>query len=197
LENALPLIREIKEERDCAVSSLVKTLACDVKALFASDSKRISLASAVKDWHETLSGNTLQHLFPGAENRILNLLATVTNDEPVFIQRLGKAMTSLRIEDWNADTIKPFLHGLQTFKETVEEYEKAAVDGEAALADHYKISFADEDGNEITKTFSKTEYSKKAKLLLHDLTNAIEEMGESITEQEKRQVLMDLLQKHC
>jgi len=197
LENALPLIREIKEERESAVPSLVKTLAYDVKALFASDSKRISLASAVKDWYESLSENTLQHLFPGAENRILNLLATVTNDESAFIQRLGKAMTSLRIEDWNADTIKSFLRGIQAFKETIDEYEKAKAGGEIAPADHYKISFAAEDGNEITKTFSKAEYSKKAKLLLHDLTSAIEEMGESITEQEKRQVLIDLLQKHC
>jgi hypothetical protein len=197
LENVLPLIHEIKEERDSAVPSLIKTLACDVKALFASDSKRISLASAVKDWYESLSENTLQHLFPSAEDRILNLLATVTNDESAFIQRLGKAMTSLRIEDWSADTIKSFLQGIQTFKETVDEYEKTEADGEAALADHYKISFADEDGNEITKTFGKAEYSKKAKLLLHDLASAIEEMGESISEQEKRQVLMDLLQKHC
>ena len=197
LENILPFIRQIKEERDSAVPSLVKTLARDVKALFAADSKRISLASAVKDWHETLSKNTLQHLFPGAENRILNLLATVTNDESAFIQRLGKAMTSLRIEDWNADTIKSFLQELQTFKETVDDYEKTAANGEAALSDHYKISFADEDGNEITKTFGKAKYSKKARLLLHDLTSAIEEMGESITEQEKRQVLMDLLEKHC
>ena len=197
LENVLPLIREIKEERDSAIPSLVTTLACDVKAVFASTNKRISLASAVKDWYESLSQNTLQHLFPGAENRILNLLATVTNDESAFIRRLGKAMTSLRIEDWNAATIKSFLQELQTFKGTIDEYENTVAGGEVALADHYKISFADEDGNETIKTFGKVEYSKKAKLLFHELTSAIEEMGEAIPEQEKRQVLMDLLQKHC
>jgi hypothetical protein len=49
----------------------------------------------------------------------------------------------------------------------------------------------------VLKCFDKTKYSNKAKLLLNEVRTAVEEMGQSITEQEKRQVLMELLEKLC
>jgi len=197
LENVVPVIRDIKSERDNAVSNLIKVLAQDVKSIFAADNKRISLASAIKDWAETLPERTKQYLFPDNENQILSLMTTITNDESVFIQRLGKTITSLRIEDWNADTIKLFIQELRTFKETVDGHAKSETDDDYNGLDYYKISYADENGNEVTRIFNKAEYSDKAKLLLNEITSAIEEMGQSITEQEKRQVLMELLERHC
>lgn len=61
----------------------------------------------------------------------------------------------------------------------------------------YRLVFSDANGNESVKTFSKAEYSPKAKLLLNDITTALDEMGQSITEQEKRQVLLEALEKLC
>ena len=55
--------------------------------------------------------------------------------------------------------------------------------------------FTDDDGKEIVKEFSKTDYGSLASLLLNDISSSIEEMGQAITKQEKRQVLMDLLVK--
>jgi 3-methyladenine DNA glycosylase AlkC len=197
LANIVPLIREIKAEWDDTVSNLMRALISDVRKLFTSTDKRGSLASVIKDWRESLSESTMRHLFSGNENRILDLMATSSNDELAFIQRLAKAVTSLRIEDWNTDTIKSFNLDLKKFKKTVEDYDLNKLSVNNGSHDAYKITYVDISGNEVTKTFGKTEYSSKAKLLLQELASAIEEMGQAITEQEKRQVLMELLQKLC
>ena len=62
----------------------------------------------------------------------------------------------------------------------------------SAMFDHL-----DESGNDKVRSFEKTEYSDRANLLYQDITAAIDEMGQSITEQEKRQVLIDILTKLC
>ena len=55
----------------------------------------------------------------------------------------------------------------------------------------------DSEGREVVKTFNRSEYSTRAKLLYNEITNSIDEMGQSITEQEKRQILIEILEKLC
>jgi tRNA U34 5-carboxymethylaminomethyl modifying GTPase MnmE/TrmE len=93
--------------------------------------------------------------------------------------------------------IESFKRDLKAFKKTVEEYDDQRGSTDNVGTDVYKISYINEKGCEVLKTFNRTGYSKKAKLLLQELRNAIDEIGQSITEQEKRQVLMELLQKLC
>lgn len=49
----------------------------------------------------------------------------------------------------------------------------------------------------ITKRFERVEITKRGKLLLNAITSDIESMGHSISEQEKRQILMEVLKKLC
>jgi len=193
--NILNIIESTKNEFDDAISNLITVLIIDVKTIFTAKQKKSTLTSVLKDWYETLSDDTLQHLFPQNENRILDLMKALSNDENTVIQRLAKAVTGLRIEDWGNDTIKLFITQLQKFKQTVEEY-NSKNNKTNTSTDEYKLTFK-ADGEEIVKSFSKTKYSPKAKLLLNEITNAIEEMGEAVSEQEKRQVLIDVLQKLC
>ena len=53
------------------------------------------------------------------------------------------------------------------------------------------------DGQEVVKSFSRSEYSQRAKLLYNDIMNSIDEMGQAITDQEKRQILFEILEKLC
>ena len=190
-------ITAAKAEYDNALDRMTQTLICDVKRIFGNGNANESLTSSVKNWHESLSERTIQHLFVNDENRVLELIQTITNDETGFIQRLGKAVTGLRMEDWNNATIESFVQDLISIKDTVEEYDRQEVDNCNGGTDVYRIVFTDTEGNEVTRSFSKTEYSDRAKLLLNDITTSLEEMGQSITEQEKRQVLMELLEKLC
>ena len=158
--------------------------------------KKASLTSILNDWSENLKPETLQKQYAGNENSVIELIKNVTNDERTFSERIGKALVGLRIDDWNADSIAIFENSLTSFKSTVDEYN---------LSDHSKIStenstklvFTDSEGNEVTRIIENTEYSNRAKLLYNDISAAVAEMGESISEQEKRQVLMDILKKLC
>ena len=187
-----------KKEYDNAISSLVKALVSDVKVIFAPKGQEVksSLTSVIQDWYSSLKDTTIQHLFAYSENQVLDLMRTITNDEITFTQRLAKAITALRVEDWNEGTISTFIKDLIAFKETVEEYDSQTID-ETSSADSYKLITTDSEGNEVVKTFNRSEYSTRAKLLYNEITNSIDEMGQSITEQEKRQILIEILEKLC
>lgn len=190
-------ITAAKSEFDNALSRMTQTLICDVKKIFGNGNANETLTSSIKNWYESLSAQTVQHLFVNNENRVLELMQTITNDEINFIQRLSKAVTGLRMEDWNNTTIETFVQDLILIKEAVEEYDREEPTNGNDGTDVYRIIFTDAEGNEVTRSFSKSEYSDRAKLLLNDITTSLEEMGQSITEQEKRQVLMELLEKLC
>jgi hypothetical protein len=194
----LDIISTTKQEFDAAIPSLLTVLTQDVKAIFADNGARnCTLSSAIRDWYESLDEATIQHLFPRNENKILELMKSVTNDEASFMQRLCKAITSLRVDDWIADTIAVFLRDLRAYKETVEDYNHKRESGASSASDVYRIVFTNSSGKEVVKTFNKTEYSSRAKVLFNDITTSLDEMGQSITEQEKRQVLIELLEKLC
>jgi hypothetical protein len=194
--NVVDNIEMTKTEYDGAVRNLIDYLNSTVKTMFASEKSNGSLTSAIKDWYETLSERTKQNLFTGNENKILELMATVTNDENSFIQRLAKAVTYLRIDDWNNDTVEVFLRDLDNFKKTVENFNNQKADSDQYTTS-YEIIITDANGKRSPKRFEKTDYSERAVLLRNEISIALEEMGQAITEQEKRQVLIELLEKLC
>ena len=196
--NITDSVLKTKEEFDTAITMLLNVLIDDIKTIFIGNgsSCRVSLTSAVRDWYDSLKETTSQHLFANGENQILSLIKSVSNDEVAFVQQLAKLVTSLRIEDWNSDSIISFLNDLTAFKETVDEYNQQETN-EALSADEYKLIVTDVDGNEVIKSFAKTDYSDRAKLLYNEISNSIEEMGQAISESEIRQVIIEILEKHC
>ena len=180
---------------DNAVSNLIETLNYRVKNIFKFRTKG-SLTSVIKDWCDCLSEHTRENLYSGNENKILKIMVHITNDERLFIQQLAKAVTFLRIDDWTSDTVDAFLHDLKTFKQTVEAFDSGKT-SEAKNIASYEIIFTDEKGNKTPRRFNKTAYSGRAKLLLNEMGTQLDEYGQSITEQEKRQVLIELLEKLC
>ena len=194
-------IRSSKSTFDNAKSGLIKQLISDVKEIFKNGEKNgATLTSIIKDWVEKLKPTTINYLFPSGEHRILQLMNNIGNDEKTFIERLSKAVTDLRIDDWTNDTISIFINELEKIKKTVVEFDRtnqSDTQKETAVAKGYKVSFVGKDGKEVVKTFDKTTYSERGKLLYNEIANAIDEMGRSISEQEKRQILMEFIEKMC
>lgn len=195
--NILEKIRNVKNTFDYAVPKLIRALVEDIRSIFSKNGNKGSLTSIIMDWREGLLDTTVQFLFANEENRILDLMKNVTNDEHAFVQKLAKTTTGLRIEDWKPSTIDVFLEKLNDFKKSIEEHDRCGLEDSTHGAKKYTVIFSDDTGNDIVKTFNKAEYSNNAKLLLNDMTTSLDEMGEAITKQEKRQVLMELLEKLC
>ena len=187
---------------DNAIIELKKSLIREVKELFAAPhTKRFgmtSLSSVIKDWCESLDATVYEQLFADGTEKCLALFRSITNDEDTFIARLAKIATDLRLEDWDDNTHNRFSKNLTKYKATAEQYHSKTEQKNDSYSDsNYQVTFVDESGTTNTKRFDRVEITKRGKLLLNAITSDIESMGHSISEQEKRQILMEVLKKMC
>lgn len=159
--------------------------------------KKITLTDAVKEWCERLDPKSFEQLFSDGTDRFLQHLRTMTNDEDLFISRLAKLATGLRLEDWDGKTIDQYLAALIRYMKTAKDFHSSIVAETINDTSSYQVTFADDGGASTTRRFEKVEVSARGKLLFNQITASLEAMGHSISEQEKRQILMEVLKKLC
>ena len=185
---------------DNALHATRMSLILRVKDLFSLNKKTLeksSLSSIIKDWCETIDEKAFEQLFNDGTEKCLGLFKTISNDEEVFISRLAKIVTDLRIDDWSENTTEEFMQKLKEHKKTAEQFTSCVAEENKGVTNLYQLTFTDESGESITKRFEKVEESKRGKLLHNAITADLESMGHSISEQEKRQILMEILKKVC
>lgn len=169
-----------------------------VVAAYKDNVERMSLASVISDWCEALDPSVFEQLFKDGTDKCLTLFKTITNDDDATISKLARLATDLRIEDWDEKTRLKFEENVLRFKETAESYRNTKINEEKVnAASIYQISFTDDAGTVVTKRFERTESTKRGKLLHNQVTAALDSMGRSITDQEKRQILMEILKNLC
>lgn len=195
-------IQKAKEYYDNVTANLKRHLIEETKKTFAISSnrtnlKRVSLTSVIKDWCETLDQRVFEQLFENGTDKCLGLFKLVTNDEGTFISRLVKVATDLRMEDWDDKTEERFSSNLKMYRETAQNFHAEGAANETGNTSEYEIHFRLEDGTLEVKRFDRVEPSKRGKLLYNSILGEIDSMGYSISEQEKRQILMDILRKMC
>ena len=156
-----------------------------------------SLMGSVKEWCECLDPKSFEQLFPDGTDRFLQHLKNATNDEDLFITRLAKLATGLRLEDWDKKTIDFYFATIKRYMETAKAFHSSVVSDTINDTSSYQITFADGDSKGTTRRFERVEVSARGKLLFNQITAALEAMGHSISEQEKRQILMEVLKKLC
>lgn len=195
-------INMYKKCYDNMLTHLKEFLIDEVKTLFVLPKSKdkvtqTSLTSTIKEWLDFLDVRIFEQLFMDGTDKCLNLFKAVTNDEGVFISRLANLATGLRIEDWNDETHLQFINVLKIYKQTAEDFHSQ----QKAIADintsNYMVIFSNNDGTTITKRFNKVDISNRGKLLYNQIVSALEAMGQSITEQEKRQILTEILKELC
>ena len=185
-----------KTELDKAKGNLIERIVKEIKQTFSGGSQD-SVRSVLIDWTDRLSEKTKQHVFPGNENQILSIMSSVSNDEVTFAERLSKAVTGLRIDDWSHSVLCTFNDSLQKFKSIVEDYDSNCDKNDDIKGKQYKIITIDESGKESVHSFERTEYGRHAQLLYRDITGALSDIGQSVSEQEKRQILFEILESLC
>lgn len=192
-------LKELKIYIDAIKNNLIHNLSNDLKRIFnkTAISEQASLSSVVTDWVSTLDENVTSHMFSNSENMLLQLCCEVTPDSEKFIEDLSRPATGLRIDDWGEVTIDGFIRSISNFVTTIDCYNKKVKQSENQVAaGSYKISFIDDSGAETFKTFDKTELPENAQLLYNDLEAMLtEEYGASLSDNEKRQVLIEIIGK--
>lgn len=187
---------------DSLIEDLKSWLIKETRDLFTLPSNsraalHMSLASIITDWCESLDSKVFEQLFPDGTDRCLRLFRSVTNDEDAFILRLAKLATDLRIEDWDGNTAQKYFKSLSQYKETAEKFVSRSETAETERTSTYQLTFVDDCGVATTKRFDRVEFSSRGKLLYNQITASLNAMGHSISEQEKRQIVMEILKKLC
>lgn len=160
--------------------------------------EKMSLASIIRDWCEKIEPSAFEQLFADGTERCLKVFKEITNDEDVFITKVAKMATDLRIEDWDEEVIMMFRENMEKYRNTAENFHQAVSSEVASDAtDDYELTYKDKNGNTVTKRFTKVEESKRGKLLYNAIISQLDSMGQAISEHEKRQVLMEVLKKMC
>lgn len=187
---------------DGLLTELKQELISKTKAAFLPEndkkaSKKTTLTDVAKDWCNRLDPKSFEQLFSDGTDRFLQHLRSMTNDEDLFITRLAKLATGLRLEDWDNKTVKQYIDALARFMKTAKDFHSSVVAETINDTSSYQVTFADEEGTSTTRRFDKVEVSARGKLLFNQITASLEAMGHSISEQEKRQILMEVLKKLC
>ena len=159
--------------------------------------KRISFMDTVNEWCDRLDPKSFEQLFPDGTDKFLQHLKTTTNDENRFISDLAKLATGLRLEDWGSNTQKQYMEAITRFINTAKEFHSNVVAETLNETSSYQVTFSDNEGDSKTRRFEKVEVTARGKLLFNQITASLDAMGHSISEQEKRQIIMEVLKKLC
>lgn len=200
----IKLIEDITNSKDFfdnLLFDIKKKIIKNIKILFLKENEdfadKYSLFFIIKEWLKELKEDIYTQVFINGTDKCLLLFKNITEDEEEFIDKLSKLATDLNIEEWNISTYIQFKNNLITYKETAENYmkdnEKNENYQEVLDENQYKILFFDKEGKLVVKKFQKTEKNPRAKLLYNSIEAQLEAMGQSLSEQEKRQVLIEIL----
>jgi hypothetical protein len=139
-----------------------------------------------------------EQLFADGTDRMLQLFyANSEASEHILTLNLAKLATDLNLSDWDANTQTAALESIKQYKTTAEGFRKETPKAETKSINGYQLTYEDEAGCTVTKRFDKVETSKRGKLLYNAIESAISGMGQAVSEQEKRQILMDVLRELC
>ena len=195
-------IQSVKSTYDNLLEKLKYMLIDTTKNIFilAKDkniAQRMSLTSVMKEWEDTLEKTVFEQLFSDGTDKILSIIKSITYDEDTFIVKLAKALTGLRIEDWDDGTFSTFLTKLMECKNTAEKFHADLPKEGSNNTANYQLTFVDNEGTPVVKRFNRVEISKRGNLLYNQITQALDAMGQAVSTQEKRQILMSILKDMC
>ena len=187
-------VKKAKEKIDYLTNNTISKLEIDIKTIF-NGNPNATINSVLKDWEENLNNSVKTYLFNNGDEIVFKYIEENDNNELELFSKLTKHFTGLRFADWDEETISRFLNSLTNFKKTVEEKNSQQNNNSQAETSVYKISYVDENGQVEEKILTKTPQSSRAQLLNNDITSLLDDFGESISTNEKRQVLLDILRK--
>ena len=201
---SLSLIEDIscvKAFYDGFLNQLEDTLCVEVKNILLTGESSNGLSACAILWSDSIAPAVKTKLFNNGAERILPILENPGHDERALINRLAKKTVGLNVEHWNDGSIELFLKQFSAFVETINQAnisQSMSSSSEMPVSsDQYTVTFVDEYGNAKQRSFDRTSYSKRAKLLFNMINTNLNEMGHSVTPEEKRQVLMEILETLC
>lgn len=189
MQELVILIKNVISELENVINLQLNTLEKAIRTVFKID-KEVSITKELNriyesDWKEkrfkSFNFQTSTMLdFLGNMN--LNMSDTET------IQELGKIITGFEIEYWNDSKIEDFYEAFSKMVLQLNDY----VIQDTIGNDEIKITINTGAEQEKMTQFNKTELSGKSQMMFNKIKSTIDNFGESISYEEKMQVLVRL-----
>lgn len=153
-----------------------------------------SLTGCLIKWYTNLTDSQKEHLYNTETNKFIKLIQSSEHSEVEAVNKLAQIFTGLSIEDWNDNSINIYLSGIEESKSLIENYEESvnSEENEGLI----KIIFEAQEEAAVEKTFSKTEISPIGSTLFNAIEEVIDEYGYSVDDNEKRNILMEILSRY-
>ena len=183
---------------DARLDSLKNAVITGIKSLFLAEENikiedKLSALEIVRDWCAQFDKKIFEQVFSDGTDKFLKLLKN-SEDTDKFIADLVKLATGLELENWNSKTFEEFL---MTFRRFINNVKKIQSTPPEVASAEYSFIFKNDAGALVTKRFDKAEISPRGKLLFNKITADLDSMGHSISDAEKRQVIIEILQRLC
>ncbi|MCB2291337.1 hypothetical protein LGK97_16545 [Clostridium sp. CS001] len=192
LKKCINRVTIIKNELDNFIECTKGYLISETKDIFEKGYKG-EFRTTLENWYKGLDKDNIEHLYDVNANSILSIIPTISKlSDDVIIEKLAKAVTGLSIEDWQDDTLKSYLHDIKDIKETITNYKKEV---KTKISNSYDISVLVGD-KRVRKTFEGSEISTIGSTLYNNIEEAFDDYAESIDVNEKRSILMKMLEKY-
>ena len=181
-------VKEVKDKFENHLSEVRLFLTSKVKSILSSD-QNASLGSAIIVWKMKLSDETCRHMFDGLTNQVLTYLTSVKHfDDDTIIFELCRLVVNMDLADWNDKTLDKFIINFSDAIEKIDSYESSA----SKLTGENKIEL-NFNGDNINKTFSTCEISPLGKTLLSNLQFELEGYADSISSDEKLNIILKII----
>ena len=194
-------IDEFKFYYDNALNNLEVSLISLTKKILGEKNERNNLCTCGKNFKDSLDKHISEHRFENhAENLYIVFESCGGNNENKVVKTLAVNLTGINTVDWSESTIKIYERQLIEYVKTLRNYKytEEIKHNEEPKAESsngtYFFNFVDENGKSFKRNFDKVECSKKANVLHSEISSILEEYGQSISDGEKRQVLIKILE---
>lgn len=188
----------LKDEIDGYLSATLVNLEQDlIRSVELGTINSPSLLASLKTWYELLPLEKRNNLYSDGTQNLIDLVSSFAGENSFdFLNRLIRSLTGLRPEDWNDQTVKGVLQIFTDMLHEIASFEYVArQEGDISASTEVEITFPQEDGTSVKRIFSKGSVSQTGNLLQNVLWSYITEYGDSVTNNEKRQIVLTILEK--
>jgi hypothetical protein len=150
-----------------------------------------ALLGVLKTWYAYLNPRERERLYSDGTQEIIDMIETFEGENSlVFLKKLLTVMTGLRPEDWNDSTIKNIVPIFRDMMIEVTAMRVSLMSG--STTKEIALTFLDGE-TQMTKSFPSIPITETGEILENLITAHINEYGDSITNNEKRQILLNVL----
>lgn len=182
-------INKMKNQFDGLMRNYMLELIEDTKEIFIKDYKG-SLNSLFKDWTKNISINSKYKIHDSVTKKFIDYIISIdSHDENEIIENLSNIITGFYIEDWQTSEREKYL---ETMHDICEKLITKTKDENV----NNKILIVSENETIEKNLIDNNNLSALGSTMMNNIEELIDEYGESLSEQEKVNILINILKKY-